>query len=288
MSNFLDKREIGNTGLVSSRIGLGSTFDAPTSAIEEAFDHGINYLYWGTVRQPSFAQAMRNLEKRNRDDLIFTIQSYSQDPSTIEEEVTTQLKICGVQNFDFLLLGNREHKPEDAYLEVFESLKSKGIVKFMSISSHNRPLIPKLMDDYSNNQCPYELLMFRYNPVHRGSERDVFPFVPEGKRPALLTYTSTRWGHLLDPSKMPSGEQPVSAKDCYRYSLRHDFIDIVCVGPGSTEQMREALSALEAGPLDPEEIARIERIGEHLYSQYAPAYPDKGDEQDVAAGVAAH
>lgn len=288
MSDFLEKREIGKTGLVSSRIGLGSTFNAPASAIEEAFEHGINYLYWGTVRQPSFAEAMRNLEKQHRDELIFTIQSYSQDPSTIEEEVTSQLKICGVQDFDFLLLGNRENKPADAFLEVFERLKAKGIVKFMSISSHNRPLIPKLMDDYSNDQCPYELLMFRYNPVHRGAERDVFPFIPEGKRPALLTYTSTRWGHLLDPSKMPPGEHPVSAKDCYRYSLEHDFIDIVCVGPGSTDQMREALAALEAGPLDANERSRIERIGEHLYSQYAPAYPDKGDVQDVEAGVAAH
>ena len=288
MSDFLDRREIGRTGLVSSRIGLGSTFNAPASAIEEAFEHGINYLYWGTVRQPEFAKAMRNLEKTHRDELIFTIQSYSQDPSTIEEEVTTQLKICGVQDFDFLLLGNREQAPDDRYLEVFESLKKKGIVKHMSVSSHNRPLIPKLLEDYTNDQSPYELLMFRYNPVHRGAERDVFPYIPATKRPAILTYTSTRWGHLLDPTKMPSGQQPVSAKDCYRYSLRHDFIDIVCVGPGSTEQMREAISALEAGPLDPDELQRIEKIGSHLYGQYAPAYPDRGDEADVEQGVAAN
>ena len=287
MSDFLEKRTIGRTGMVSSRIGLGSTFNAPASAIEEAFEHGINYLYWGTVRQPEFAKAMCNLEKQHRDELIFTIQSYSQDPSSIEEEVTTQLKICGVQDFDFLLLGNREQKPSDEYLEVFESLKRKGIVKHMSISSHNRPLIPDLMEDFANDQSPYDLLMFRYNPVHRGAERDVFPYIPEGKRPALLTYTSTRWGHLLDPEKMPAGEKPVSAKDCYRYSLAHDFIDIVCVGPGSTEQMREAISALEAGPLTDEETARIEKIGTYLYAQYAPAYPDRGDEQDVAAGVAA-
>ena len=287
MSDFLEKREIGKTGLISSRIGLGSTFNAPASAIEEAFDHGINYLYWGTVRQPEFAKAMRNLEKQHRDELIFTIQSYSPDPAEIEKEVTTQLKVCGVQDFDFLLLGNRESKPSDEILEVFESLKKKGIVKHLSISSHNRPLIPELMADYSSDESPYELLMFRYNPVHRGAERDVFPYIPEGKRPALLTYTSTRWGHLLDPSKMPEGEAPVSAKDCYRYALEKDFIDIVCVGPGSTEQMREAISTLSSGPLDEEEKQRIEKIGEHLYSQYAPAYPDRGDEQDVTAGVAA-
>ena len=287
MNKFLERREIGKTGLVSGRLGLGSTFNAPASAIEEAFDHGVNYLYWGTVRQPEFAKAMRNLEKRHRDQLIFTIQSYSTEPASIEDEVLTQLKICGVENFDFLLLGNREQKPDEAYIEVFERLKRQGVVKHLSISSHNRPLIPRLLEDYSANQSPYELLMFRYNPVHRGAEKDVFPFLPEGNRPALLTYTSTRWGHLLDPEKMPPGERPVSARDCYRYSLAHDFIDIVCAGPGSTEQMKEAISALESGPLDEEETARIERIGKYLYGKYAPAYPDKGDAKDVASGIAA-
>ena len=87
MSEFLERREIGNTGLMSSRLGIGSTFNAPTHVIEDAFHRGINYLYWGTVRQPTFAQAMMNLAKQYRDDMIITIQSYSPDPGTIEGEI---------------------------------------------------------------------------------------------------------------------------------------------------------------------------------------------------------
>ena len=83
MSNFLERLEIGNTGLTSSRLGIGSTFDASTAVIEDAFDRGINYLYWGTVRQPDFARAMVNLSKNHRDELVLTVQSYSQDPSSI-------------------------------------------------------------------------------------------------------------------------------------------------------------------------------------------------------------
>ena len=44
MADFLDRRQIGATGLDTARIGLGSTFDMPASAIEAAFDQGINYL----------------------------------------------------------------------------------------------------------------------------------------------------------------------------------------------------------------------------------------------------
>ena len=287
MNEFLEKRELGHTGLLTSRLGIGSTFNAPTSAIEAAVEWGVNYLYWGTVRQPDFAKAMRNLEKKNREQLIYTIQSYSRDASTVESEVEEALKSCGVERFDFLLLGSRDEKPGVEFIDVFEKLKQRELVRFLSISSHNRPFLPTLLEDYANGNCPYELLMFRYNAVHRGAERDIFPHVTDRPTPFMATYTSTRWGHLLDPEKMPPGEDPVSAKDCYRYSLLPSAVDMVICGPGSAAQMEEAISALEAGPLENEERERIERIGKYLYQQYAPAYPDKGDAKDVEAGVAA-
>lgn len=42
MSDFLDKRELGQTKLLSSRLGIGSSFGAPARVIEEAFHRGIN------------------------------------------------------------------------------------------------------------------------------------------------------------------------------------------------------------------------------------------------------
>ena len=288
MNEFLERREIGRTGLLCSRLGIGSTFNAPASVIEDAVARGINYLYWGTVRQPGFAQAMVNLAKRQRDELIFTIQSYSQDPASIEGEVEEALRSGGIDDVDFLLLGNRNEVPSAAYAEVFERLREKGKVRFMSLSSHNRPLLPKLLADYEAGDSPYDLLMLRYNGVHRGAEQDVFPFVPERpKRPMICTYTATRWGHLLDPAKMPAGEAPPSARDCYRYSLSHAAVDMVLCGPADAAQMDEAIAALERGPLEEDERQRIERIGTHLYRQYAPQYPDAGDAGDVSAGRAA-
>lgn len=287
MNNFLEKRELGRTGMRSARLGIGSTFDAPARVIEAAFERGVNYLYWGSIRQPEFARAMVNLAKKHRDELILTVQSYSQDPATIENEVEEALKAAGLASFDFLLLGNRMEQPALAYVEVFERLRERGLVRFVSLSSHNRPLIPQLIANYGDANCPYELLMFRYNAVHRGAENDVFPFVPDGPRPALATYTATRWGHLLDPAKMPPGELPPSARDCYRYALGHPAIDLLICGPANAEQMEEALAALQAGPLDEDEQARLEKIGAHIYSQYAPQYPDEGDAADVSAGKAA-
>ena len=41
--------------------------------------------------------------------------------------------------------------------------------------------------------------------------------------------------------------------------------------------MDEAISALEAGPLEQEERQRIERIGSYVYNQFQPSFPDAGD-----------
>ena len=287
MADFLERIEIGNTGLLSSRLGIGSTFDASTAVIEDAFERGINYLYWGTVRQPDFARAMVNLSKHHRDELILSVQSYSQDPSSIEGEVEDALKTAGIENFDFLLLGNRNSALSGEYVELFERLRDRGLLRYMSLSSHNRPFLPSLLEDYEQDRSPFELLMLRYNPVHRGAETDVFPFIPKRKHPTIATYTSTRWGHLLDSDKMPPGEVPLTARDCYRYALSNPAVDMVIAGPANGDQMGEAISALEVGPLEPEERARIERIGAHIYAQYAPQYPDAGDVEDVSSGRAA-
>jgi len=287
MTDFLDRIEIGRTGMTSARLGIGSTFDAPASVIGSAFDRGINYLYWGTVRQPEFAKAVVNLSKQHRDELILTIQSYSKDPSTIEDEVDEALKSGNIDNVDFLLLGNHSEVPDDTYVELLERMRKKGKVRFMSLSSHNRPMLPTLLDQYSEGESPYDLLMLRYNAVHRGAEKDVFPFVSEASHPTICAYTATRWTHLLDPAKMPAGEAPVSARDCYRYSLSHPAVDMVLCGPANAEQMDQAIAALERGPIEPEERERIERIGTHLYGEYVPNYPDAGDLEDVSSGKSA-
>jgi len=287
MNDFLERRNVGRTGMQTSRLGIGSTFDAPARVIEEAFERGINYLYWGSIRQPEFARAMVNLARRHREELILTVQSYSHEPESIEGEVEEALRKAGLEHFDFLLLGNRLEVPGDSYIEAFERLRDRGMVRYMSISSHNRPMLPELLASYEQGNCPYELLMFRYNAVHRGAEKDVFPFVRAAAGPLMATYTATRWGDLLDASKMPPGEQPVSARDCYRYTLSHPSVDMVICGPANAEQMNEAISALEAGPLQSEERERIERIGAFIYGQYEPKYPDEGDAEDVTAGRAA-
>lgn len=277
MQDFTRRVTLGKTGLEVSRLGIGSSFGAPTRVIEEAFDRGINYLYWGTIRRPAFGQAMRNLARRARDEVVLTVQSYSRVPALVAPSIEIALRRAGVEYFDFLLLGMRNEVPESAYVEAFERLREAGKVRHLMLSTHNRPLLPTLFTQYADGKSPYESFMVRYNAVHRGAEQDVFPYVPGEGKPGLIAYTATRWGHLLDPKKMPPGELPASASDCYRYALGQSAVDMVLCGPADEAQMDEAIRALARGPLDPDERARLERIGDHVYGRHRPQFSDRGD-----------
>ena len=282
MNDFQQAVELGSTGLRVSRLGLGSSFGIGASTLEEAFDLGVNYFYWGSVRRPAFGLGMRRLARRAREKIVLTVQSYSQLPGLIEPSVDVALLRSGVEYFDILLLGMRNQEPAASYLEAFERMRERGKVRFLALSTHNRPLLQDLFAQESAERSGYDVFMLRYNAVHRGAEQDVFPYVPAAKKPGIIAYTATRWGHLLDPRKMPEGETPLEASDCYRFALSHPAVDLVLCGPANREEMREGVRALERGPLSEEELGRIRRIGDHISGRYRPRSQDLGDASRVA------
>lgn len=51
--------------------------------------------------------------------------------------------------------------------------------------------------------------------------------------------------------------------------LTNPAVDVCVTGPKDADQMREALKALELGPLSQEEMARMVRIGDYVYDHTA-------------------
>jgi predicted aldo/keto reductase-like oxidoreductase len=268
---------LGQTGLRVSRLGIGSSFTGDERFIEEAVDQGVNYLYWGSIRRPAFGRAIRNVAKRGRDRVVVTVQSYTRVAMLMAPSVEIALRRSGLDHFDFLLLGMWNQPPGTSLVDAALRLKQRGLVRHLMMSTHNRPSLQGHFRAFERGESAFDAFMLRYNAVHRGAEQDVFPHLPESRRPGIIAYTATRWGHLCDPAKMPAGEAPPPARDCYRFALSHPDVDLVLCGPKNREQMQEALRALDAGPLSPEETKRMQRIGDHIYGRYRPQFAEKGD-----------
>ena len=250
-----EKRPLGRSAVVTSRLGLGSSFGLGTPDVERAFERGVNYLYWGSLRKPAFGRAISSLAPKHRDRMVVVVQSYTRVAFLMRGSLERALRQLRVDYADFLLLGWWPSPPPRHILDAALDLVEKGKARHLMISCHNRPAFQALAADRA-----FSTVMVRYNAAHPGAEREVFP-VLGSPAPGVVAYTATRWGALLRPELMPPGEPTPRASDCYRFALTHPSVDVCLAGPSDAAQLDEAMSALDRGPMDDEELAWMKRIG---------------------------
>ncbi len=263
---FSEKRVLGRTGLTAGRLGISSSFGAPSEAFEMAFERGCNYFTWGTFikgRSPKMKEAIKNIiQKGKRDELIMAMVSYAHNAYLMETLHMRGLKALGTDYADVLILGYYSKLPSPRIIDRALKMKEKGLIRYIGLTSHKRKLFPELAEEGI-----FDLFHIRYNAAHRGAETEAFPFLQGEGRPGIVTFTATRWGQLLNPKKMPSGYPAPTAVDCYRFVLSHPSVDVCMVGAKKMEQMRENLRTLQLGPMNEEELQRMRKIGDYVHSK---------------------
>jgi aryl-alcohol dehydrogenase-like predicted oxidoreductase len=245
-------------------MGISSSFGAPAAAYEAAFERGCSYFTWGTFirgRQKEMRTAIRNIASAGRrEDLVVSMLTYAHSAWITELLFTRGLKAAGLDYADVLLLGYFSRRPAQRIIDGALRLKEKGLVRFIGLTSHNRRLFPKLAEEGI-----FDVFHVRYNPAHRGAETETFPHLKGEDRPGVVSFTATAWRRLLDPKRMPAGEAPLTAADCYRFVLSNPAVDVCMMGAKTIEEMRENLKVLEMNPLTAEDMQRARRIGDHVY-----------------------
>ena len=249
-----EPRTLGRTGLRVGRLGAAASYGVPASAVERAVEHGVNYLYWGSMRRSGFRDAIRHLAPR-RERLVIVLQSYSRIAPLIGWSVERGLRAGRLEYADILLLGLWNKPVPERILDACRALRERGMVRFLAVSSHNRRLVPELAAGRD-----FDVVHFRYNAAHPGAEVDIFPRLP-ATNAGMVAYTATSWGQLLKPAKALPGERVPAASDCYRFVLTRPEVDVCLSGPANAAQMDEALKALRRGPMDDEELAWMRRVG---------------------------
>lgn len=263
MPQFQQHVTLGRSGLSVGRLGVSGGYGVGTAALRRAFDAGVTYFYHGSKRAPGMATAIREIAAAGgRDRLVVLLQSYTRFPAFLERSLARGLARLGLEHADVLLLGWFNAPPSERLFERAERLRERGMFRKLAISGHRRAAFPAFAAD-----SRVDVLHLRYNAAHAGAEADVFPLLPATGRPGTVAYTATRWGQLLDPRRMPRGEQPLRGRDAYRFVLSNPNVDVCMCGPRDDAQMDEALAALAAGPLAPDEDARIRAIGQHVRSR---------------------
>jgi aryl-alcohol dehydrogenase-like predicted oxidoreductase len=197
----------------------------------------------------------------HRDDLVLAGGAMLPVGWALGSSLRRSLKALGTDYLDIFLLGmalGRWYFTGRTWKKM-RKLKEHGLVRAIGFSSHKRKLAAAMAKEFDP-----DVLMIRYSAAHRGAEREIFEELGE-RRPAIISYTSTRWGVLLQPLPDKGFDSGMTAGECYRFVLAHPSVDVALFAARTSEELREDVAAVLDGPLDPERYEEVRRFGDAVH-----------------------
>ncbi len=109
-------------------LGLGSGYGLEARDVERAVERGLNFIYWGSQRRPSYAEAIRNLGPSRRENLVLVVQTYTRIASLMRGSLERALRDLRTDYTDLLLLGWWDQPPPRKIIDAAFALKEAGLM----------------------------------------------------------------------------------------------------------------------------------------------------------------
>ena len=127
MKLFNEPITLGRTGVQVGRLGISSSYGAPTEAFEEAFEKGCNYFVIGSFprgRSKGMIEATHNIvQKGHREKLVICMMEYTHSYLIGKGHFYKGLKKLGVDYVDVLMLGYYPRKPRNRVMDLAMELE---------------------------------------------------------------------------------------------------------------------------------------------------------------------
>ncbi len=253
---MLERKTLGPAGPPVARLGLAGSYGIDAAGVERAFHElGINYFFF-TNRNDGLLEGLRRLIKAgHRKDLVIAGGANMPTGFGVRSAIEKYTKALGTDYIDvFQLFWVQYHWYVTGQTwPAMRKLKEEGRAKMLGMSIHDRKMARTLVDELG-----VDALMIRYNAAHRGAEQEIFATLPEA-RPAIIAYTATRWGRLLQPAGDKTAMTP---EECYRFPLSNDKVDVVLCGPKNYAELEQNARGVALGPLSASRLEEIRAFGD--------------------------
>jgi len=262
MEQTFTRATLGSTGIRVHRLGLSASYRPGVRCVHRALDAGVNFFF-GYGLDTQLLRVLRELPASERERYVVATGAYNLGVThtDLRKTLESRLRQLRTDYIDvFMLLGvlKPRHFPERVREQMYR-LREEGKVRAVAISCHDRRFVGELAAEGA-----LDVVMMRYNAAHRGAEEQIFPFLKQHD-PGVVSYTATRWGALLRrPRGWPRDARRPTAGMCYRFVLSNPHVHVCLTAPTSVEQLEENLTALEAGPLDEEELGFLRTYGDEV------------------------
>lgn len=274
-------RELGNTGLLVSEIGMGCEgFSENNCAMtKELFDlaerEGINYfdLY---ASDPKLRSAVGNALEGRREKIM--IQSHicsvwkngqylrTRNLAEVKEGFSEMLSLLKTDYIDVGMIHYCDAEKDwqeildNGILDYARELKAKGLIRHIGLSSHN-PIVARKAVESGN----IEVLMFSVNPIYdlqpptenvddlwaddvykktymnMDPDRQRLYEVCQSRGVGITVMKCFAGGDLLNAELSPAGAALTPAQ-CIHYCLTRPAVATVLCGAHTTGQLRECIA----------------------------------------------
>lgn len=266
MQRHYERSQLGKLETPVCRIGLSATYRPGRATIHKALDEGLNYFFfYGWDSQ--MTAVLRDAVPRDRDRYVLATGAYNLilgHPNlrrTLEKRLR-QTRSEYIDIFHYLGVLKPEHFTPRVREEL-QAVRESGLVRAVALSSHDRCFAAQVA-----REGVVDAMMIRYNAAHRGAETEIFPALPE-PRPAIVSYTATRWRYLLRrPRGYPAGGRVPTAGMCYRFVLSNPAVDVCLMAPSNVRQFESNLAEIRRGPLDEGDMQFMRGFGDAVYRSY--------------------
>lgn len=247
----MEHRQFGSTGLRVSRLGLGGipvqrqTQEEVNALVAAALQAGINFIDsargYGQSEQ-LFGQALAG----KRSSFILASKSMQRTKEGILKDIQLSLANLQTDYLDFYQIHNVRSQaewdavtsPEGALQGLMEA-KKQGLIRYIGFTSHSAEFLNQALQTGT-----YASMMFPYNVVEKQGKQ-LFADA-HNKKVGTLAMKPLAGGFIQDSALG------------LRYLVGDDSLDCLLVGMGTAEEVQANVRALEQGPLNQEELSRLE------------------------------
>jgi aryl-alcohol dehydrogenase-like predicted oxidoreductase len=273
-----DRLPVGSTGLEVSPLCLGMVADP--QVVVEAFDRGVNFFFvTADMHWPLYEGMRRGLcelfrtRPQSRDQIVVAAVCYVTNPEFVVVPFREVIDcIDGIGRIDITIAGGvgGQNEPETARIAAYSKHLDarRGLipgVRAIGATFHSRAAAAA-----SLAREELSVSFIRYNAIHRGAEREIFPGLKSDRRSLLFSFKSTLGfvpHRRFEELGLDADAWRPSVTDHYRFVLGRPELDGILCAPQTLAQLDELAQALEQRPLSAEQIAYMKRLTDlHLTS----------------------
>ena len=252
-------------------IGSGPIYEAPereaVETLSYACEHGVNYVDFATAGAETFRYAGLAFASV-RSQLFYQVHfganyetgeyGWTTDLDKVKGQIDWQLSQLNTDYIDFGMIhcldsaGDWEQYQENGVLDYLLEMKKSGVVRHIGLSTHTPELAGRILDSGIVEQ-----MMFSINPAYdyqhgeyaagsAGERMDLYRRC-EAEGVGISVMKPYSGGQLLDDRTSPFG-RALTKIQCLQYALDKPGVLTVLPGVRNLDEMKEALSWLEASP----------------------------------------